>query len=1033
MSGRRLGSAVAVFVAAGLAGLAARPAMAAAEEELAREILKATAVRGGLVVHVGCGDGRLTAALRAGDAYLVQGLDTDAANVAAAREHLQSLGVYGKVAVDTFDGVRLPYADNLANLVVSEDLAGVAMAEVMRVLAPLGTAYVKTGGKWTKTVKPRPAEIDEWTHFLHGPDNNAVAADTVVGPPTSYQWTAGPLWARSHEIRPSIRGMVTAAGRLFYLHDEGPIGIFDERFPEKWSLIARDAFNGTLLWKRRVPPCATGIVIWLRIGVDTNRTLVASGERVYLAQGADKPVCAFDAATGAVVREYPAAPAATEIILHDGVLLAVSSADKPGPRLTALQAEGGDLLWEKPAAVAPLSLAACADWACYHDGSAVVCVDLKTGKERWRQRASRPEAPAKRRRPPRQAGVGPVVARPGQVLVAGGRSGSVMALSAKDGTVLWTWRATGRDRPPSFSAPFPVFAANGLIWPGVLGVGLDPATGEVKQTVNPQWTAGHHHRCHLQKATTRFLLASKRGIEFVPIREGDRPSAHDWVRGTCKLGVVPANGLLYFPHHGCFCYPGAKLRGMNALASRREEPLPDADAKLERAPASGPAGAAEAEPDAAAGTDWPTYRHDPARSGTSPTAVPHRLKQVWARTLGGRLTPPVIAAGKVFLATVDSHQVHALDAVAGAPVWRRTVGGRVDSPPTFHQGRLLLGCRDGWVYCLRAADGQLAWRFRAAPRDRRIGAFDQVESAWPVHGSVLVQAGVAYFAAGRSSFLDGGIFVYALDARSGKVLHRARLHDADQGTSKAFDLPAGSLPDVFVGDGVHVYMGRSKFDAALRLQDTPEHDDAAAKSKGVRDVGLHLMSTSGLLDDTHFARAFWTYSRYWPGYTFGHLGPRSGQLLTFDAATTYGVKIYEQTKSEFFRSPFFTPGSGCTLYADDNRGEPDFTGKRSDRWSYTRTGPPKWSVRVPLFVRAMVSTRQHLFVAGPPDVVDAEYPLAALEARKGAALWAVCPGDGTKLAELPLQAPPVFDGLAAANERLYMTGLDGRLLCFGGP
>ena len=41
----------------------------------------------------------------------------------------------------------------------------------MRVLSPLGVAYA--GGK--RIAKPWPKEIDEWTHFLHGADNNAVA------------------------------------------------------------------------------------------------------------------------------------------------------------------------------------------------------------------------------------------------------------------------------------------------------------------------------------------------------------------------------------------------------------------------------------------------------------------------------------------------------------------------------------------------------------------------------------------------------------------------------------------------------------------------------------------------------------------------------------------------------------------------------------------------------------------------------------------------------------------------------------------
>ena len=56
-----------------------------------------------------------------------------------------------------------------------------------------------------------------------------------------------------------------------------------------------------------------------------------------------------------------------------------------------------------------------------------------------------------------------------------------------------------------------------------------------------------------------------------------------------------------------------------------------------------------------------------------------------------------------------------------------------------------------------ATDGALLWRFLAAQRDRRILAYEQIESCWPVHGSVLVHDGVAHFVAGRSVFVDGGM------------------------------------------------------------------------------------------------------------------------------------------------------------------------------------------------------------------------------------------------------------------------------------
>ena len=93
-------------------------------------------------------DGRLTAALRASEAYRVHGLETKAENVAAAQRHIQSLGLYGPVSVETWEGSSLPYADNLVNLVVVEKLDRCSMEEVLRVLAPLGAAYVRTADGW---------------------------------------------------------------------------------------------------------------------------------------------------------------------------------------------------------------------------------------------------------------------------------------------------------------------------------------------------------------------------------------------------------------------------------------------------------------------------------------------------------------------------------------------------------------------------------------------------------------------------------------------------------------------------------------------------------------------------------------------------------------------------------------------------------------------------------------------------------------------------------------------------------------------
>ena len=136
----------------------------------------------------------------ASDGFVVHGLDSKPENVAAARQHIQSLGLYGKVSADVYDGKQLPYVGDCVNLIVASDGCEVAREEMLRVLAPSGVALV--GGE--KIVKPRPAGIDEWTHFMHGADNNAVARDTVVDMPYRIRWVGDPRHARSHHFHSSI-------------------------------------------------------------------------------------------------------------------------------------------------------------------------------------------------------------------------------------------------------------------------------------------------------------------------------------------------------------------------------------------------------------------------------------------------------------------------------------------------------------------------------------------------------------------------------------------------------------------------------------------------------------------------------------------------------------------------------------------------------------------------------------------------------------------------------------------------------------
>ena len=103
------------------------------------------------------------------------------------------------------------------------------------------------------------------------------------------------------------------------------------------------------------------------------------------------------------------------------------------------------------------------------------------------------------------------------------------------------------------------------------------------------------------------------------------------------------------------------------------------------------------------------YRHDRARGGSTQSRVAAALKPRWQAPLGGRLSGPVVAGGRLLAASIDTHTVHALDADSGEVLWSFAAGGRVDSAPTVRQDRVVFGSADGWVYCLRARDGVLVW------------------------------------------------------------------------------------------------------------------------------------------------------------------------------------------------------------------------------------------------------------------------------------------------------------------------------------
>ena len=1106
---------------AGASALACVVAMvsstAAAAAPPAKDILAAAGVKGGLVVHLGCGDGTLTAALRASGSYLVHGLDADAANVAKARAHVHSRGLDGRVSVSRLSGERLPFVDNLASLVVISGKCPVSSEEIARVLAPRGvvlfqdrsldtrhstldTQPVAQPSGWVKAVKPRPKDIDEWTHYLHDASNNAVAHDTRVGPPRHMQWLADPSWTRNHHTLASISSVVATGGRIFYIVDEATGA--DMAVVGNWSLVGRDAFSGTMLWKRPMASWAWHRQKFRSGPVQLPRMLVAAGERVFAPLGLGAPVSALDAATGETVRTFQGTDNAEEIVFSGSVLLVVAGSPmaehagvgpKRGPfpnqkAIVAFRAparaasqgrgegaETGEPLWRwaEPAKanLMPLTLAAAGSRAFFQAGRGVVCLDLTSGKEQWRsgpldgaKAGAEAKGKGRKRRgigrrslgwstatlvvsaPLSRGGEAPASAGEGGRVVLWADGGRLTALAAATGKTLWDCPC-----PAGFRSPSDVFVIGGLVWLGSgFSSGRDLRTGEVtKQTplLKLIQTAGHHHRCYREKATDRYIMTSHRGIEFLDL-VGTNHTRNNWIRGVCQYGIMPCNGLVYCPSHTCGCYMEAKLYGFWAVAAAakgrgtRDEGRADNADRLERGPAYG------SSLDTRTSTldtssDWPTYRHDALRSGSTAAAVPATLRQAWAARVAGRLSAPVVAGGLVVVASVDTHRVTALGAEDGTARWTFQAGGRVDSPPTIWQGRVLFGSADGSVTCLRARDGALAWRFRAAPEDRRTVAYDQVESVWPAHGSVLVDGGVAYVAAGRSTYLDGGIALYGLDPATGKVVCQTRLRSDHPGPgdpeqakqipskriaqntvdhkslkapdlSDSFSMAGGTRTDLLVGDGASIYLRQMRFSRRLERQ---------------KGYGRHLFSTTTLLDDTEIHRTHRVlgsanFSRIPVAYSWianrpnGAYGSRLavpyGLMLAFDGQTAWGIRRI----------------GGYVLFAERHQPLPSAEQPPPDFRTPVKGAPPRWawSVKVALRPRALVRAGERLLLGGMPRVAGEEAE-AAFEGRKGGVLLIASAADGKAAAGYALPAPPVWDGMAVAGRRLILCTTDGRVLC----
>jgi len=174
------------------------------------------------------------------------------------------------------------------------------------------------------------------------------------------------------------------------------------------------------------------------------------------------------------------------------------------------------------------------------------------------------------------------------------------------------------------------------------------------------------------------------------------------------------------------------------------------------------------------------YQINPSHTGFVKTGPPPPLQKRWEVDLGGPISYPLIAEGKVFVTVSNTStygtRLYALDAATGQVVWGpiNISGTYYWSNAAYEAGRVFVVNFDGLLKAFDAGTGTLLWS-RQLPGQY---AFSSPPAAFE---------GIVYTGGAGS----GGT-VYAVDAENGAVLWTAPVENGDHSS------PAISLDGVYV-------------------------------------------------------------------------------------------------------------------------------------------------------------------------------------------------------------------------------------------
>ncbi|MHC4328743.1 MAG: PQQ-like beta-propeller repeat protein, partial [Planctomycetota bacterium] len=449
---------------------------------------------------------------------------------------------------------------------------------------------------------------------------------------------------------------------------------------------------------------------------------------------------------------------------------------------------------------------------------------------------------------------------------------------------------------------------------------------------------------------------------------------------------------------------------------------------------------------AASAADWPTYRHDNARSGctaeslAAPLAldwvyVPvHPPRPAWPRPAmrpreGWQLRHRVIfddafqvaAAGDlVYFGSSSDNKVYALDATTGQERWSFFTGGPVRLAPTVSKGRVLFGSDDGFVYCLNADDGKLLWKLRGGPNDERLLGHGKMISRWPIRTGVIVDEGIAYFGAGI--FPHENVYLHAVRVNDGSSVWKNDTISQESANRSEFT-PQGYL--LASGNRLFVPSGR-----ALPVAFDRTNGRMAFSSKyGWRgeQAGGAVGGTYALLADNQIytgtqnhllaldQRTGKTGFAWFPGRRLA-VGGNMAYMATGRELVAMDRSAYAKAsgRRNSLEHKIKTLASQVRSAKGDQRAKLEQELKTA-RQDLDRHRKEKITPTVPWRVRSECDAE--LILGGNVVIAGGKGKVSAFDRDNGESIWSA-------------EVDGLTRGLALANGRLYVSTDKGRIYCF---